>query len=233
MGLLAKAMGFNDPWLQQSADEVIDEVLRTTARHNPFLEGITLERLKREGAVPLNVTVQPPFADGQFPTPSGKVELYCQALADQGLDPLPGNFNTVADDGGQTGSEAESLWLITGASHHFVSSSLASQAGLLKNAGPAFLEIHPSDAKSRGIHDGETVEVGNGRGKCRLRAVVTDAVRPGVVVSPKGRWAKHNGGTNVNWTTPDALADFNGQSTFHGNRVWVRRITEGAGHSGD
>ena len=57
-------------------------------------------------------------------------------------------------------------------------------------------------------------------------AVVTDGVRPGVVVSPKGRWAKHNGGRNVNWTTSDALADLAGQSTFHSNRVWVRKNDE-------
>jgi hypothetical protein len=42
-------------------------------------------------------------------------------------------------------------------------------------------------------------------------------------VSPKGRWAKLDGGRNVNWTTSDALADMAGQSTFHSNRVWLRR----------
>ncbi len=57
----------------------------------------------------------------------------------------------------------------------------------------------------------------------RLRAVVTDAVRPGVLASPKGRWAKLSGGCNVNWTTSDALGDLAGQSTFQSNRVWLRR----------
>jgi hypothetical protein len=41
------------------------------------------------------------------------------------------------------------------------------------------------------------------------------------VVSPKGRWSKHSGGQNVNWTTSDCLADMAGQSTFHSNLVWV------------
>ncbi|MBI1876897.1 MAG: molybdopterin oxidoreductase family protein, partial [Chloroflexi bacterium] len=75
--------------------------------------------------------------------------------------------------------------------------------------------------------DGDTVVVENQRGWCKLRAVVTDAVRPGVAVSPKGRWSKLDGGRNVNWTTPDALADFAGQSTFHSNRVWIRRDEAG------
>ena len=91
MGLLADALGCGEPWLRQTADEVIDEVLTATAQENPALRGVTLERLKREGAVPLAVD-EPPFAGGQFPTPSGKVELYCDALTADGVDPLPGRF---------------------------------------------------------------------------------------------------------------------------------------------
>jgi len=228
MGLLASALGFEEPWLHQSADEVIEEVLSATAERLPALRGISLERLRSEGGIPIHLDDATPFADGQFPTPSGKVELYCQALADTGHDPLPGRFITEDDDGGVAADDAafppdEALQLLTAASHHFVSSSFANQAGLLKNAGTPFIEIHPTDAARRGIESGDVVLIINGRGWCRLRAVVTEAARPGVVVSPKGRWAKRDGGRNVNWTTSDALADLAGQSTFHSNRVWVRR----------
>lgn len=226
MGLLADALGFREPWLHQSPDEVIAEVLAGTAKHNPFLAGITLEKLKAIGPIPLNVDSSIPFAGGHFPTPSGKVELFSQRLADLGIDPLPGHFTAAEDDGGCAGGEfapSKSLRLITGASHHFVSSSLANQKGLLDRARPPFAEIHPADAAARGISDGDPVLLINGRGSCRLRAVVTDAVRPGVVVSPKGRWAKFNGGRNVNWLTTDALADMAGQSTFHDTRIWLRR----------
>src|SRR5262249_27515276 len=152
-----------------------------------------LERLKCEGAVPMNVKAAP-FSNGRFPTPSGKVELYSQRLADSGVDPLPGNFVERLENleaNGASRNPDEALELLTGAAHHFVSSSLASQPGLLKTAGTPFLEIHPDDAARLGIASGDTVEIENGRGSCRLRALVTDAVRPGVVVSPKGRWAKH------------------------------------------
>lgn len=229
MGLLARALGFHEPWLHQTADEVIDEVLTATARTNPFLRGITLERLKAAGAVPLRLDGSPPFADGRFPTPSGKVELYAQALAAAGLDPLPGRFTdwNETPQGDNHRDPAEALALLSGASHHFVSSSLANQGGLLARAGTPFVEIHPHDAAARGIRSGDEVVIENARGWCRLRAVVTDAVRPGVVVSPKGRWAKRDHGRNVNWTTSDALADMAGQSTFHSNRVWVRRAPPG------
>ncbi len=216
MRLLAEALGFREPWLRQTADEVIDEILAATARGNPFLRGVTPERLRAEGAVPLAVDGPAPFADGRFPTPSGKVELYSQRMAQMGYDPLPGGACDAEDGDG-------ALTLLTAASHHFVSSSLASQPGLLRGEGEPFVEIHPADAAARGIADGDAVVVENGRGWVRLRAVVTDGVRPGVLASPKGRWAKLSGGRNVNWTTPDALGDLAGQSTFHSNRVWVRR----------
>jgi hypothetical protein len=63
----------------------------------------------------------------------------------------------------------------------------------------------------------------NGRGESALRAVVTDSVRRGVVVSPKGRWRRLCGGRNVNDLTSDGLADMAGQSTYHSTRVWLRR----------
>jgi anaerobic selenocysteine-containing dehydrogenase len=240
MGLLASALGFAEPWLHQSAEEVIEELLTATAQPPPVsppargggyrggLRGINLERLQSEGAIALPLDNATPFADGRFPTPSGKVELFSTTLADKGVDPLPGRFRDDEDDGGISGEDAdypieEALQLLTPAAHHFVSSSFANQAGLLKNAGTPFVEIHPRDAAQRGIHNGDVVLVYNGRGSCRLRAVVTEAARRGVLVSPKGRWAKLDGGTNVNWTTSDTLGDFAGQSTFHNNRVWIRR----------
>jgi anaerobic selenocysteine-containing dehydrogenase len=228
MGLLASALGFEEPWLHQSVDEAIDELLTASVKNMPWLRGVTLDRLKTEGTVPIELDEATPFVGNRFPTPSGKVELYSQALADAGADPLPGRFADTDDEGGVSANDAdwpadEALQLLTAASHHFVSSSFANQPGLLKNEGAPFVEIHPADAQRRGIQSGDTVVVANGRGWCRLRAVVTDAVRPGVVVSPKGRWAKRDGGRNVNWTTSDALADLGGQSTFHSNRVWVRR----------
>src|SRR5262249_8169799 len=170
-----------------------------------------------------------PFADGRFPTPSGKVELFSQTLAEKDIDPLPGRFAVMDDDGGVSADDpacppGEALQLLTAASHHFVSSSFANQEAFLKYEGPPFVEIPPADAARRGIRSGDRVLIYNGRGSCRLRAVVTDVVREGVVVSPKGRWAKLDGGRNVNWTTSDALADLAGQSTFHSNRVWVKRV---------
>lgn len=231
MRLLATEMGFSDPWLHQSADKVLDEVLTATAARNPALAGITLDRLKRENTVSLTIEPAVPFADGRFPTPSGKVELFSQTMADMGLDPLPG-WQPAADSGGQDGMELngrfpanEALTLISAAAHHFVTSTFANQPDLLAREGEPFVEIHPDDAAQLHIQTGDWVRLENGRGFCDLQARVTDAVRQGVVASPKGRWGKLGNGRTVNWLTSDALADMAGQSTFHSSHVWLRRLT--------
>jgi len=238
MRRLAAEMGFDEPWLQQDAAAVIDEVLTATAAHSPFLRGVTLERLQAEGQVALAVGPDAPFADGHFPTPSGKVELYSARLAAEGHDPLP-NYSGLWDDGAAERPPAgrpatagdEPLDLITPAAHHFVTSSFGNGRSQLRGEGAATIEINPADAAARGIAHSDLVVVENGRGCVTLRAVVTDGVRPGVVAAAKGRWSKHGDAAgaprNVNWTTSDALGDFAGQSTFHSNRVWVKRVTSG------
>ncbi|MDQ3227746.1 MAG: molybdopterin oxidoreductase family protein [Chloroflexota bacterium] len=225
--LLATAMGYLEPWLHDEPEDVLREILDASRPKNATLTGITLERLQAEGTVAYSFadTGAVPFADGHFPTPSGKVELRCEAIAALGLDPLP-EYEPPAEfvaglDPDETGNSP--LVLITGAAHHFVTTSMANQPALLAKEGTPFIEINPADAAARQIVHGEDVIVSNNRGWCTLRAVITDDVPPGVTVSPKGRWASLSPDRrNVNWVTPDAVADLAGQSTYHSNLIHVR-----------
>ena len=226
--LLAEAMGFQEPWLRQEATEVIDELLTQSVANMPQLTGLTVERMRGKGGIPLHFAPDVPFADGQFPTPSGKVEIYSERFAQLGVDALP-DFVPAVDDGAVQPHDGQfppelALNLISGAAHHFVTTSLANQPNLIAREGEPFVEIHPDDAAVRGITHGSQVVVENGRGSLTLNAVVTDGIRPGVVVSPKGRWAKLSGGRNINWTTSDVVGDLAGQSTFHTNTVWLRPV---------
>lgn len=231
MQLLATAMGFDEPWLHETPDAIISGLLTATAARNPAFAGITLERLTREGHIPLALPNGTPFADGRFPTPSGKVELYSRTLADLGLDPLPA-WTPDDDEAAPPPNVGPSgrLRLLTPAAHHFVTSSFANQSALEALEGDPFVEIHPDDAAERQVQTGDWVVVENRRGSCALRAVITTAVSRGVLASPKGFWARRSPAPllgdvprNVNWTTNDALADFANQSTFHSNDVWLRR----------
>src|SRR5262249_54211267 len=82
---LARRLEF-EPGLFPGDDVLISEALDG----GPSIRGIALERLQAEGYARLNIPeVFTPFADGVFPTPSGKCELYCERMKADGFDPLP------------------------------------------------------------------------------------------------------------------------------------------------
>jgi anaerobic selenocysteine-containing dehydrogenase len=67
--------------------------------------------------------------------------------------------------------------------------------------------------------------VSNERGECHLMAHVTVDVRPGVLTTTTVWWPKFcPDQRNVNWTTSDRLADFNGGSTFYTNLVSIEAV---------
>ncbi len=226
MRSLSSAMGFNEYWLQQDAHEVIHEILEATAQHNSRLVGITLERLQEEGSIPLAISSseEVPFADGIFPTPSGKVEFYSETAAAKGYDPVPGwepELETRSEQDASLPASAR-LPLLCPAAHHFVSSTFGNQERMRSKEGAPTLRIHPSDAAVRSIQCGQLVRVGNERGWCRLVAEVTETVRPGVLATTTVWWPKFSPDQrNVNWTTSDHLADLGGGSTFYTNLVSV------------
>ena len=226
MRILSSAMDFNEYWLQQDANEVLQEILEATAQHNSRLVGITLQRLQEEGSIPLAISSseEVPFADGIFPTPSGKVEFSSETAAAKGYDPVPNwepELETRTERDTSLLANAR-LPLLCPAAHHFVSSTFGNQERLITKEGAPTLRIHPSDAAVRNIRSGQLVRVGNERGWCRLVAEVTEMVRPGVLATATVWWPKFSlDQRNVNWTTSDRLADLGGGSTFYTNLVSV------------
>ncbi len=67
-----------------------ETLIREVLSGGETLEGVTLERLREQGYVRLNIPEEfVPFAAGVFPTPSGKCELYSERMLADGFDPLP------------------------------------------------------------------------------------------------------------------------------------------------
>jgi len=231
MRSLAAALGFDEPWLHEDANAVIRGILEATARRNPLLQDVTLERLQAQGSLPIPIPEEErtPFADGTFRTPSGKVEFYsAQALA-KGYDPVPGwepEVESCVTAPAATPRDGR-LPLLCPAAHHFISSTFGNQPLMRAKEGGPTLRIHPADAAQRDIRDGQMVRVSNERGWCHLLAEVTEDIRPGVLATTTVWWPRHSpGGRNVNWTTSDRLADFNGGSTFYTNLVSVEPVED-------
>ena len=115
------------------------------------------------------------------------------------------------------------LALISPPAHSFLNSTFVNVVSLRRAAGKPTLEIHADDAVARGIAEGMKVTIFNDRGAFSADAVITDRVRPGVVVAPSIWWAKlSDDRRNANHTTSQAVTDIGGGATFFDNMVEVR-----------
>lgn len=213
--LLAARLGLDDPRLAASDEALAREALDWSS---PLLKGVTFERLEAEGSVRLSVPQGwAPFANGGFPTPSGKCELYSESLRQQGHDPVatyvPPRENVTS---APELAKKYPLAFISPPAHHFLNSTFSAQPTFVRREGEPFLTIHPDDAAARGIRDGATVRTFNDRGSFLAKAHVSDAARCGVVVGLSVWWSKMcPGGRNANAVTSQALTDLGAGATFY------------------
>jgi anaerobic selenocysteine-containing dehydrogenase len=212
---LAARLGLDHPCLRDSDGDMAQQAFDWS---HPRMAGITLERLEKETSLRLNVPVPyVPFAEGGFPTPSGRCELRAERLAEQGHDPVAGYV--PPRESVMSAPELAKrypLAFISPPAHHFLNSTFSAQPVFVRREGEASVTIHPKDAAPRGVVEGQTVRVFNDRGSFLARARVSDASRRGLVVGLSIWWAKMcPGGRNANAVTSQELADMGGGATFH------------------
>jgi len=224
---LAGAMGFEDDCFRESVDEMIDAALDC---ENPWLAGTNRARLEQEGHIRLNfegkqarsVESVPflPFAQGNFPTPSGKAELYSESLKAEGLDPVIA-FTPAGESRHSEKAKAFPLELLARKADNFLNSSFSNLPAVQEMEETGLLEMSREDAGARGIGDGDTVRVFNRRGEILLKARVDGTVQPGVV-SARLFWAKLSPGCrNINVLTAEKLTDMGNSATFYSVLVEV------------
>jgi anaerobic selenocysteine-containing dehydrogenase len=200
-----------EPALFESDRAVIDHLMDGTGT------GIDFDELALRGTVWFYDEPQVQFADLDFATPSGQVELASQrALADG--QPL------TAQPWFDERPTAGRLRLLTPASRWSLNDSFANEPKLRGRAGAAAVALHPDDAAARGIADGDEVLLSSEVGSLQLPAVLSDDVPPGVAYSPKGRWPRSEPtGANVNVLNPGTPADMGASSSVHGIEITVTR----------
>jgi molybdopterin guanine dinucleotide-containing S/N-oxide reductase-like protein len=221
---LAARMGFDEECFRDTDDEIIDGALDSP---NPWLQGITRDRLECESHIRLNFELKNkdnaaaapflPFAHGNFPTPSGKAEFYTEALIAQGLDPVVAfTPPTESRYGSGSASEGFPLELLARKPDNHMNTTFANIASVRSmETQLGDLEMHPTDAHARGIRDGDQVRAFNHRGEILLQARVDGAVRPGVVAA-RLDWARFSpGGKNINVLTSEKLTDMGNAATFY------------------
>jgi molybdopterin-containing oxidoreductase family molybdopterin binding subunit len=188
---LARRLGLGEHF-QKTIGEWIE--VRLNSNH-PSITGIqppiTLERLKQEKIIRANVPTRPlqPLLDKKFPTPSGRIELYNEEFVEDG-DALP-VFREQLESPRSSLAKRYPLVFNTANNIFFVHTAFANDPLIQKSyLKEPHLSINPTDAGERKIFDGDTVTAYNDRGSCTLKALVTDAVPPGVVHVPHGWWPR-------------------------------------------
>jgi anaerobic selenocysteine-containing dehydrogenase len=222
--LLAAAMGFEPQYFSQTDEELAQLAL---GQDQERLAGITVDRLKREGSIRLNVPKNwAPFAQGGFPTSTGRCHLYSPSEYAAGRDPLPHYIPPHEDPQIRPDLAARyPLQLICPPSPSFLNSTFVNVEILRKAAGEPVVEMHRDDAEARGITTEQRVRVFNARGSFQARAVLADSVSPGVAVSYGIWWNKLTAdGVNVNTTTSTAITDQGGGATFFDNLVEIELL---------
>lgn len=192
------------------AEEETDTLLRVGA-HLPT--EISAELLETGSATPPYGGAPVQFVDVFPRTPDRKIDLFPAALHNEapaglyGYQPDPGTSNYP-------------LALISPASEKSVSSTLAE----LRQR-PAVLQMHPDDARARGLATDDPVRVFNDLGEVQCPIALNPDIRRGMVSLPKGLWRKstYNGSTS-NALVPDSLTDLGGGACFNDARVEVASL---------
>jgi molybdopterin guanine dinucleotide-containing S/N-oxide reductase-like protein len=226
---LALRMGFQEACFRETVDEMIDGALRQPggqpAPGRPAaLDGITRERLEREGHVRLNLGDGPflPFAQGFF-TPSGKAELYSGTLATAGMDPVA-SFVPPRESRHTENARKFPLELLSRKADNYLNTSFCNIESLRKLEDPELVEISAQDAAARGISEGDWVRVFNDRGEVRLRAHVNGAVQRGVVAALLNWPSLAPDGKSINTLTSETLTDIGAGATFYSCLVEVEAL---------
>jgi anaerobic dimethyl sulfoxide reductase subunit A len=163
-------------------------------------------------------------------TPSGKIEIFSKQLWDlERTWQLPAGEQIAAIPAWYSYPEGpddplRATYPLQCIGHHYKGRTHSTYGNVawLQEADPQMMWINPVDAASRGIDNGNTVYVFNGRGRIKILAKVTPRIAPGVISIPQGAWYKPNSkgvdvGGCVNTLTsqhPTPWAKGNGQHTI-------------------
>jgi ferredoxin-nitrate reductase len=178
--MFAKAMGFHG-FDYKSPSEIFAEHVRLTKGTNLDISALSYERLKNEGTfqwpVTRNALSGTPrlFTDRKFYTPSRKAKFYPVDPTNHS-EKVSGDLPLILTTG-----RIRDQW------HTMTKTGKVNK--LRQHIDKPFLEIHPHDALTRCIQDGDIVTVENARGSVRVSAKVTDEIKKGVVFLPM-HWGK-------------------------------------------
>ncbi len=205
-GIAAK-MGVEDAFTGGRRPEDWLRWLWSTSRQRAAADEIDLpdfDTLQRDGWVRLPDPAEPSvmlkaFRDdpeaNPLDTPSGKIEIFSDTVASFGYEDCPGHPAWMEPAEWLGRADPDALHLISNQPKNKLHSQLdhGSVARVDRPHGHEPLLMHPEDAKSRGLREGQIVQVRNQRGTCLADLRLSDIIRRGVVQLATGAWYSPRG----------------------------------------
>ena len=210
---LARRMGVEDAIFRMTPKEILPK----------FFEGakgavakIDPKRLLDHRAI----KVAPEGEGQEFRTKSGKLEIYSEHLAAQGLPPMP-----IWEPDPQEEEDAARwpLRLLTTPGYFQSHTAFSTNAFLRRREGEPRCVLHPKEAERRGLADGSKVRVFNDRGEVGLLLEISDEIREGVLLIPGQRPSAETVSGSVNILCSDRLTDIGGGATYQSTFLEVGR----------
>jgi anaerobic selenocysteine-containing dehydrogenase len=211
---LGKRMGYASYFPWQSADELFDTLLKPTS--------IRLDQLKENpGGVVFHQLGQRDYLKKGLATPSGKVEIFSQVMADYGYDPLPKFTEPLESLIIQPALADEYPFILISGPRisAYTHSRFHNINRLRRLVSEPLVEINSDAAKEIGIGDGDTVVIESPRGNIKLRSKLTEDIHPKVVSLQHG-WDE----ANANILTDDE--DRDPVSAYPGFKSVICRISK-------
>lgn len=200
---LAARMGLRDRIFSMSQHDILRELFRGA---RGAAADVDVDRLPQAGPISIG-----PKGGQQFRTQSGKLEFYSDALASQGLPPMP---DWQPDPAEATHAARWPLRLLTAPGYFQSHTAFSSVATLRRRERAPCCVLHPADAAARSLADGQHVRLFNERGSVGLTLHVRDEVQPGVVLVPGQRPDDEAVSGTVNMLCSDAFTDMGDGATY-------------------
>ena len=156
---------------------------------HPSVAGITLEQLDKEKIVKSKQvsTEEVPFANKEFPTPSGRIEFYQERLVEFGEE-LPVHKEGLESPRSSPLAQKYPLTFFSLHGRTFTHTLMHNVDWMREIDPEPMLDMNPLDAQKRGIKGNDVVVAFNDRGKAKLKARLNEAVPPGTVNVCHGWW---------------------------------------------
>lgn len=191
---LAHRLGLEEQWLYEDPWEVLK------AFQGSFENGDILNL--KEGKM-LQLKMKP---RNEYQTPTGKIEFYSTRAEELGITPLPKQY-PLPENG---------FIFLNSAVKNYTHTQFQDVYGVI----PPIVFINIEDAQRYGIHDTDIVELYNGLGSIKLKAVISISVPKGVLWAP--RQGKDVEGTPQNSIIPDTTQKIGGGPVFNTTIVEIR-----------